>query len=117
MKNITVYGLPNCDSTKSALKWLEKNAIKYSLHNYKTAGLSKEKLMEWCSKAGWQTLLNKRSTTWRNTAPEVQQTITAEAPAVQLMLQQTSLVKRPVIETGNSLLLGFDEKLLEKKFL
>ncbi len=111
-----LYGLPYCDATAAVTKWLQSKSYTIALHNYKTDGISKEKLEEWCSKLGWQKVLNKRSTTWRSLKQEEQDMVTDETTAINLMLRNTSLIKRPVIEFGNNLLLGFDEKVLSNTF-
>lgn len=115
-KEVKLYGLPYCDATAGVTKWLQAKDYTISLHNYKTDGIAIEKLQEWCSKLGWQKVLNKRSTTWRSLKQEEQDMITDETAAINLMLRNTSLIKRPVIEFGEILLLGFDEKLLTKTF-
>ncbi len=115
-KEVKLYGLPYCDATAGVTKWLEAKGYNSSLHNYKTEGITKEKLQEWCSKLGWQKVLNKRSTTWRSLKQEEQDNVTDETAAINLMLRNTSLIKRPVIEFGNKLLIGFDEKALNTVF-
>jgi arsenate reductase (glutaredoxin) len=113
---VKIYGLPNCDATQAALKWLKKKNIETDLHNYKTAGVSKEKLAEWSIQLGWEKLLNKRSTTWRGLSKEEQDKVIDEPSAVKAMLKNTSLIKRPLIESGKDLLLGLDEKKLNNTF-
>ncbi len=115
-EEVKLYGLPYCDATAGVTKWLEAKGYNISLHNYKTEGITKEKLQEWCSKLGWQKVLNKRSTTWRSLKQEEQDNVTDETAAINLMLRNTSLIKRPVIEFGNKLLIGFDEKALNTVF-
>jgi Spx/MgsR family transcriptional regulator len=106
--SLTVYGLPNCDSTQKALKWLEQNNIAANLHNYKTDGITEKALQEWSKKAGWQILLNKKSTTWRSLDKQVQDAVQDEASAISVMLQHNSLIKRPITTIGKHLLAGFD---------
>lgn len=115
-KEVKLYGLPYCDATAGVTKWLQAKGHSINLHNYKTDGITKDKLEEWCGKLGWQKVLNKRSTTWRSLSQEQQDAVTDEASAVNIMLQNTSLIKRPVIEFGNNLLLGFDENALNTVF-
>lgn len=115
-KEVKLYGLPYCDATAAVSKWLQEKGCSITLHNYKTDGITREKLEEWSSKLGWQKLLNKRSTTWRSLKQEEQESVTGAAAAINLMLRNTSLIKRPVIEFGNNLLLGFDEKTLSNTF-
>ena len=88
---------------------LDKNKIGYHFHDYKKEGIGKEKLSNWCDEAGWETILNKRSTTWRELPPEEQQKISSKSAAIKLMQAQNSIIKRPVLETGNGLLVGFSE--------
>lgn len=113
---VKLYGLPYCDGTQAVTKWLEKKGYTIDLHNYKTDGISKEKLSEWTNALGWEKVLNKRSTTWRSLKKEEQDSVTDAASAISLMLKNTSLIKRPVIESGNVLLIGFDEKKLSHTF-
>ncbi len=111
MKNIIVYGLPNCDITKMALLWLKKNNPGFEFHDYKKSGISLEKLNEWSQKTSWEKLLNKRGTTWKKISPQIQQTITNQDAATRLMQEHTSLIKRPVIEINDRILIGFDEAI------
>lgn len=113
---VQLYGLPYCDATIAVTKWLEAKGYEVTLHNYKTDGITTEKLKAWCKLLGWEKLLNKRSTTWRSLKKEEQDIITNEAAAIAVLLKNTSLIKRPVIEFGNNLLLGFDEKALSNIF-
>ncbi|UAY52102.1 ArsC family reductase [Ferruginibacter albus] len=111
---ITVYGIPNCDTIKKTQDWLKKNKVEYSFHNYKTEGISKEKLAEWCKKVGWEILLNKKSTTWKSLTPEQQESATNQTAAIKIMQQNNSIIKRPVIEAGNVILVGFNETEFSK---
>jgi arsenate reductase (glutaredoxin) len=112
MAKVKLYGLPYCDGTAAAIKWMEENDIENTLHNYKTDGITEKKLAEWARQSGWEKLLNKRSTTWRSLPKEVQDTIVDESSAIKIMMQNTSLIKRPVIEYEKELMIGFDEKKL-----
>ncbi len=116
MSKVSIYGLPNCDSTVAAIKWLEKKSIKATLHNYRTEGITEEKLAVWCRHLGWEKLLNKRSTTWRSLKKEQQDKVVDENSAIKAMIENTSLIKRPVIEYGNELMAGFEEKNLNNTF-
>ncbi|MBN8785707.1 MAG: arsenate reductase [Terrimonas sp.] len=107
---MTLYGIPNCDTTKKAMDWLKLNKIDFAFHNYKEAGISVQKLNEWCDKAGWEKILNKRSTTWRELPAAKQKAVTDQPSAVQVMQQNNSIIKRPVLEYKEQLLIGFDEK-------
>lgn len=81
----TVYGIPNCDTVKKALVWLEAHQIPFEFHNYKKQGITAAKLKNWSSQLGWDVVLNKKSSTWRGLSPEVQATITNEKAAIKLL--------------------------------
>jgi len=113
------YGLPYCDATKLAMEWFKAHDIAFTLHDYKTQGITADKLQSWCTQKGWETILNKRSTTWRSLSPETQAAITTQGRAVETMVANTSLIKRPVITTedGKVMAVGVNEKLYEKVFV
>jgi len=113
---VGLYGLPNCEGTQAVTKWLKEKGFEILLHNYKTGGISEEKLAEWSRRLGWEKLLNKRSTTWRILSKQQQDNVVDETTAIKTMIENTTLIKRPVIEYGKELLVGFDEKLLAKTF-
>lgn len=112
-----LYGIPNCNSVKKALDWLNDHEIAYEFHNYKKSGIDKNTLADWCKRVEWQKLVNRQGTTWRKLDPAVQQTITSKTAGIQLMMEQTSVIKRPVIEVGDQLLVGFDEAVYKAAFL
>ena len=114
MAKIVLYGIPNCDTTKKAMTWLSKKKIAFSFHDYKQLGISKEKLEAWCNKAGWETIFNKRSTTWRELSEVEQQKIIDQPTAIKVMMENNSIIKRPIIETGNDLIIGFKEEQYNK---
>ena len=116
MAKIIVYGIPNCDTTKKALAWLSKKNIPFSFHDYKQQGVSKEKLNDWCNRKGWELVFNKRSTTWRELQDAVQKKITDQPAAIKLMMENNSIIKRPIIEIGNELIIGFKEEEYQKTF-
>ncbi len=105
---IKLYGIPNCDTMKKARKWLEKNNLEYAFHDYKKSGVPLKNLKQWVKKAGWEVVLNKRGTTWRKLDDNVKNNID-EASAIQVMLDNPSAIKRPVLESGKTLLVGFKE--------
>lgn len=105
----TLYGINNCDTIKKAKCWLEENGINYSFHDYKKAGIDKTTLKNWCGEFGWEALFNKRGTTWRKLDENLKADINP-IKAIALMHEHTSLIKRPVLISGNQKLLGFDEK-------
>ena len=104
-----VYGIPNCDTVKKARTWLEQNDIHYCFHNFKQEIPTLEQLTEWCEAVGWETLLNKQSSTWRALSEEEKAGAINTQAAVQLMLKNTSIIKRPVVtdESGAVLSVGF----------
>ena len=105
-----VYGIKNCDTVKKALNWLKANNKAFEFHDYKKEGITSEKLQSWCSQVGWENLLNRRGTTWRKLDEETRNAVTDETQAVNVMLTNTSIIKRPVIEKdGKVLMVGFDE--------
>jgi len=105
-----VYGIKNCNTVKSALAWLKKKNVEFDFHDYKTKGITEPKLKAWSKQVGWESLVNKRGTTWRRLDEAVQKKITTEKAAIALMMEKTSVIKRPLIEKdGKVLLLGFEE--------
>lgn len=114
---MTVYGIKNCNTVKSALDWLKKNKIEFDFHDYKSKGITEAKLKAWSKQVGWESLVNKRGTTWRQLDEAVQKKVTNEKAAIALMLEKTSVIKRPLIEEdGNVLALGFDEGVYKSIF-
>ena len=102
-----IYGIKNCDTMKKARAWLDKHGIDYAFHDYKTAGVEREKLERWAKKVGWEALLNRAGTTFRK-LPDKDKDGLTEKKAVALMLKQPSMIKRPVLELGaGKLLVGF----------
>jgi Spx/MgsR family transcriptional regulator len=108
---MTVYGIKNCNTVKSAVEWLTKNKVQFDFHDYKSKGITEAKLKDWIKQVGWENLVNKRGTTWRKLESSVQQSITNQASAIALMKEKTSVIKRPLIEKdGKVFALGFDEQ-------
>lgn len=109
----TIYGIKNCDTMKKARAWLRSNGVAYDFHDYKAAGVEKEKLKAWSDKVGWETLLNRAGTTFKK-LPEADKEGLNEKKALTLMLAQPSMIKRPVLETGGKLLVGFKPDIYAK---
>ena len=103
-----VYGIPNCDTVKKARKWLQANNIVYQFHDFRKDGLDATLLNAWVKNVGWETLLNRRGMTWRKLSDSDKNNID-QTKAVKLMLEQVTLIKRPVLVKGNTVLVGFDE--------
>ncbi|MDF3078342.1 MAG: glutathione-dependent thiol reductase [Sphingobacteriaceae bacterium] len=111
---IKVYGIPNCNTVKKSLDWLKEHGLEYQFHDFKKLGIAEDRLKQWSQKLGWETLVNKRGTTWKQLDPATQQSITSEQAAFQLMQEKTSVIKRPVIEAGDIVLSGFDAEAYKK---
>jgi len=106
--NMHVYGIKNCNTVKKALTWLDENNIPYTFHDFKKEGVSLDKLETWEQQIAWESLVNKRGTTWRQLSPEAQHAVVDTASANALMQEKTSVIKRPVIESPAGVILGFD---------
>jgi arsenate reductase len=112
---MTLYGIKNCNTVKSAIDWLNKNKVEFEFHDYKKSGITESQLKMWIKQVGWESLVNRRGTTWRQLDEAVQKKITNEKAAIALMIEKMSVIKRPLIEEGNKvLLLGFDEAEYKK---
>ncbi len=105
---LTVYGIPNCDSCRKAMKWLDAQEIDYKFHNLRADGLPAPTLNEWINEFGWEMLINRRSTTWK-LLPEAMRTNVTPVSAATLMLANPTLVKRPVMEYGEHRWVGFND--------
>lgn len=114
MNKIILYGIANCDVTRKALAWYKKKNITVEFHDYKISGIRAEKLRYWCQKVDWKLLVNKKSSTWRSLTASEQQLITNEAAAITLMLKYTTVIKRPVIEINDHVIVGFDEAMFNQ---
>jgi len=111
-----VYGIKNCNTVKKALDWLQQNHVDYVFHDYKVEGITETKLKDWCRQVGWESLVNKKGTTWRQLDEALKETITTQSKAISLMKEKTSVIKRPLIEVDDTvLLLGFDEQAYNEK--
>jgi arsenate reductase len=105
---ITIYGIKNCDTMKKARGWLEGHGAPHAFHDYKSAGIDRERLECWCKTVGWETLLNRAGTTFRKLPEQDKQGLVADK-AIDLMLEQPSMIKRPVLDLGDGkLLIGFN---------
>jgi arsenate reductase (glutaredoxin) len=117
VKPFTVYGIKNCNTVKSALDWLKKHEVPFEFHDYKSKGITESKLKSWSKQVGWESLVNKRGTTWRQLDEAVQEKVNNESSAIGLMMEKTSVIKRPLIEgDGDVVTLGFDEEAYKKLF-
>ena len=102
-----IYGIRNCDTMKKAFAWLDRNAVEYEFHDYKKAGVPPGKLKAWAKQAGWEALANTRGPTWRK-IPEGKRANLSEARMIALLEANASAIRRPIVEAGGKLLVGFD---------
>lgn len=102
----TLYGIKSCDTMKKARTWLDKHGVAYAFHDYKQTGIDREHLSRWCKLLGWEVVINRAGTTFRN-LPDAEKNALNERKAIALMLVQPSMIKRPVLEVGDKLLIGF----------
>ena len=110
-KTVTIYGIKNCDTMKKARAWLDERGVAYAFHDYKTAGIERERLERWSKKVGWETLLNRAGTTFKK-LPEKDKAAVTEKKAIALMLAQPSMIKRPVLDLGGGkLVVGFKPEI------
>lgn len=109
---ITLYGIPNCDTVKKARTYLDGRGVTYHFHDYKKAGVEAADLKRWIKKAGWEKLLNKAGTTFKK-LPDADKGDIDEAKAIALMLANPSMIKRPVVEGGDALLIGFKPEIYD----
>lgn len=112
---VTVFGIRNCDTIRKARRWLDGQGVEYSFHDVRSDGLSRTQLENWVKTLGWENLLNRRGTTWRNLPEAVRDNINKRV-AVKLMLEQPAMIKRPVLDLDNSLHLGFSEATWTRLF-
>ena len=105
-----IYGIKNCDTMKKARLWLDEHGIDYAFHDYKASGIDRDHLERWCADAGWETVLNRAGTTFRQLPNEAKADLDPEK-AIALMLAQPSMIKRPVLEANGKLLIGFKPEI------
>lgn len=110
---VKVYGIKNCDTVKKAIKWLTEQGFEPQLHDYRVDGLDPAWLAEMAEKLGWENLVNKRSTTWRGLADEVKNNLN-KASALAVLIEQPTLIKRPIVVKNEIVLLGFDETAYQR---
>jgi arsenate reductase len=114
-KRITIYGIKNCDTMKKARAWLDGRGVAYDFHDYKTAGIGRAQIEVWARAVGWETLLNRAGTTFR-ALPERDKGGLTEKKAIALMMAQPSMIKRPVLDIGGKLLVGFKPEQYAETF-
>ena len=109
---VTVFGIKACDTMKKARAWLDAHGVAYDFHDYKTKGIDTGTLQRWAGQVGWETLLNRSGTTFRK-LPLADRENLDEANAIALMLAAPSMIKRPVLETGTGIIVGFKAGVYE----
>jgi len=112
-KPVVIYGIKNCDTMKKARAWLGAHGVSYVFHDYKVDGIERARLERWSREVGWETLVNRSGTTFRK-LPERDRDGLTERRAIALMLEQPSLIKRPVLEAGGELLVGFKSEAYQQ---
>jgi arsenate reductase (glutaredoxin) len=105
---IVLYGIPNCDTVRKARAWLGEHGVAYRFHDFKKSGVPADRLDEWVTQCGWERLLNRQGATWRKLDPGAQARVGDCASAGALMREQPSIIKRPVVEWGDRVTVGFD---------
>lgn len=111
-----LYGIPNCNSVKKARAWLTENGIDIPFHDFKKQGVSAALLKPWLQQVGWEKLVNRQGTTWRQLPDEAKAAVCDESSAIRLMLEKSSVIKRPVLEMDGKITLGFDEAAYQSLF-
>jgi arsenate reductase (glutaredoxin) len=111
----TLHGIKNCDTMKKARAWLDDHGVAYEFHDYKAAGIDRAALERWAQAVGWETLLNRAGTTFRK-LPEAEREHVTASRAIELMLAQPSMIKRPVLEMNGRVWVGFKPEVYEAAF-
>ena len=112
---ITIYGIKNCDTMKKARTWLNAREVEYQFHDYKLQGIDRSRLERWCGEFGWEKVINRAGTSFRR-LPDVAKASLDAAGAIGLMLEQPSMIKRPVLEVEGRILIGFKPETCEELF-
>ena len=114
---VKIYGFPNCDSTKKAFAWLSQNKVKFEFHDYKKEGITHEKIEQWLQSKPMDILLNRKGTTWKGLTLVAQKKAIKDSEAIKLMIANTSLIKRPIIELNEAVFVGFDANIYKENLL
>ena len=114
---VTIYGISNCDQVRKTLGWLRENGIDYRFHDFRADGIDRAMLERWCTHLPWNSLLNRRGLTWRSLAEPARAEVVDQTSAIELMLAHPTVIKRPVVEAADRLLLGFSAERLAAALL
>ena len=109
MSVIKMYGIPNCDTVKKAVNWFKSEQVTFEFHDYKKEGITAAKVKQWCRLKGWEAIFNTRSSTWKDLAKDGSKTVANQADAIAIMVEHNSIIKRPVLEIKDDLIVGYDE--------
>ena len=112
---VTIYGIKNCDTMKKARAWLDARKVAYEFHDYKASGVERARLEAWAGEVGWEALLNRAGTTFRK-LPDARKDGLTAPKAIALMLEQPSMIKRPVLDIAGALLVGFKPEQYAQAF-
>ncbi len=115
MAKVTLYGIKNCDTVRKARRWLDNHNISYEFHDFRADGLSKTKVGQWLKEIDQEVLVNRRGTTWRKLSDE-QKAVSTKAAITDLLVEQPTLIKRPVLENNGSLHVGFKDAEYQEQF-
>ena len=113
MSGIVLYGIENCDQVRKSRQWLKANNIEYRFHDFRRDGLTIDLLSNWLSHVPWDALLNRRGMTWRKLPEAERHAIVDQASAIELMIAMPTVIKRPVMQTRDHLLVGFSETVFQ----
>ncbi|WP_339671363.1 ArsC family reductase [Dasania marina] len=112
---VTLYGIKSCDSVKKARKWLDAHDVDYRFHDFRSDGINAQQVDGWLAALGWETLVNKRSTTWKQLSEDTRNAMDAKL-AASVLLEQPTLIKRPLLDSGKGLSVGFKDSDYQQLF-
>jgi Spx/MgsR family transcriptional regulator len=111
MRKSIIYGIKNCNTMQKAFENLNQRGIDFDFHDYKKAGITSEKIQDWFSKLPWEKFINRQGQTWRKLTEEEKEAVQTADDAIRLMIEKPSLIKRPILEIGENLIIGLDQKV------
>ena len=114
MHELVVYGIDTCDQVRKARQWLRARDLEHRFHDFRRDGLDRAILLRWAARVPWDSLLNRRGQTWRRLEPAQRAGIVDQSTALSAMLSEVTLIKRPVLETGDQVIVGFNAPLYER---